>query len=351
MSRVGKLDRKWYFLLILALIGLIGFLDYESGAEMSFALFYLLPISVIARSKGTTLPTISFCAVLSAVLWFLAEFHGRVYSSVAFPIWNSFVRLSIFMAVGALIYYLKESDKKLGELNSYLQQINNEKNKFIGIAAHDLRSPIAGIHALSDILLLEKQDSGDSDLLEIINMIRRMSGNMLNMLKNLLDVSKIESGKIELNLKHQDYIEFIRRQIILSQLIANKKGISIIFNHEVDNLVISFDEHYLIEVIDNFLSNAIKYSDNGKQVLINVRLTDSKKVLTECIDSGNGIPEKEQNSLFNYFQTTSVRPTEGEQSTGLGLAIAKRIVILHDGEIGLKSELGKGSNFFYALPL
>jgi signal transduction histidine kinase len=115
--------------------------------------------------------------------------------------------------------------------------------------------------------------------------------------------------------------------------------------------MINFDNHYFSEAIDNFLSNAIKYSYNNSEIIVKISLPDDKHLLTEVIDKGKGIEEGEQQKLFNYFQKTSTRPTGGEISTGLGLAIAKKIITLHNGEIGVKSVLDQGSNFYFTLPI
>jgi len=166
-----------------------------------------------------------------------------------------------------------------------------------------------------------------------------------------LDVSKIESGKVELKLETQDYLSFIKKQISLNQILARHKNITILLSTDRDSIIADFDNHYLSEAIDNLLSNAIKYSYNNSEILVKISLPDDRKILTEVIDKGQGIPEAEQQNLFSYFHTTSTRPTGGETSTGLGLAIVKRIITLHKGAIEVKSVIGQGSNFYFTLPI
>jgi signal transduction histidine kinase len=293
---------------------------------------------------------IVICSVFASILWFLADYYTREYSNFFFPIWNAFVRLIMYSAIGLLLLYLKEKDKTLNLVNRNLKALNEEKNKFIGIAAHDLRSPVSGIYSLSDLLIDEYKNNVHPKVLELLNLIRTMSNNTLVVLKNLLDVSKIESGKVELKLKTQDYISFIKKQIFLNQILARHKNITISLQSRTDSIITDFDNHYLSEVIDNLLSNAIKYSYNNSEIIVKISFPENKQILTEVIDKGQGIPEAEQQRLFNYFQKTSTRPTGGETSTGLGLAIAKQIITLHDGEIGVKSVLDQGSNFFFTLP-
>ncbi len=332
------------------LIILIGFSDYETGSELSFSIFYLVPVILVASSTRAGKFLIIFMAVLAALTWFFADFLIHDYSRSFIPFWNAFVRFSIFLIIGLLIYNLKLQQRKIKIINEGLQNLNAEKNKFIGIAAHDLRSPISNIYSFTEILLLESNNKFDSENVRIINYIRELSENTLNLLKDLLDVSKIETGNVYFSLKLHDYIEFLKTKIFLNQLLADKKGIKIhLENHEAE-VAFFYDEKYLSEVVDNLLSNGIKFSNYNSEIIVRVTITSGGSILTEIIDHGIGIPLDEQDKLFQYFQRSSARPTGGEESTGLGLAIAKKIVSIHGGSIGVKSELDKGSNFYFELP-
>jgi len=352
MIVIGKLQNRSIVLVItLLIIAFIGFLDYITGEELSFSIFYLIPISLLSLYRGTTVSSPIISSIFASILWFIAEYYTGTYSSIFFAIWNGFVRLVIYMAIGILLLYLKEKDKRLNLVNSNLKALNEEKNKFIGIAAHDLRNPIGGINSLSELLIDEYKDTTQPRLIELLNFIKTLSSNTLVVLKELLDISKIESGKVELRLEKQDYLDFIKHQILLNQIIARHKNITIDLECQTDGIVIDFDRHYLSEAIDNLLSNAIKYSYDGSHIIVKVTSTDDRKILTEVIDKGKGIPEDEQHRLFNYFHKTSTQPTGGETSTGLGLAIVKKIITLHNGEIGVKSVPGQGSDFYYTLPI
>jgi signal transduction histidine kinase len=352
MIVIGKIENRLIILVIsLLIITLLGLLDYKTGEELSFSIFYLIPISLLSLYRGTKTISIIICTFFASITWFLAEYYTREYSNLFFPVWNGFARLVMYSAIGLLLLYLKEKDKKVNLANKNLKALNEEKNKFIGIAAHDLRSPIGGIYSLSDLLINEYKNNVHPKVFEVLDLIRTMSNNTLVVLQNLLDVSKIESGKVELKLVTQDYISFINQQIVLNQILANHKNINISLHSRSDSIMIAFDNHYLSEVTDNLLSNAIKYSYNNSEIIVKISLTDDRHLLTEVIDKGRGIPVAEQQKLFNYFQKTSIQPTGDEISTGLGLAIAKKIITLHNGEIGVKSISDQGSNFFFTLPV
>jgi signal transduction histidine kinase len=332
------------------LIVFIGFLDEVSGPETSFSIFYLIPIALLALYKDTQKTAIVVNSIFAAIVWLLADlFANHHYSYFLIPYWNSLVRLGIFAIVGLLLYSLKNKNKDLAETNKKLSDLNEEKNKYLGIAAHDLRNPIGGIYSLSDVLLTEKDSPLNSEMKEIVELIHRLSESTLDLLRELLDVSKIEAGKVDLNLTRQGYVSYLRENIRINQLLAQKKDIAIHLEAPEHEIPVQFDRHYLNEVINNLLTNAIKYSHPATAITVKV-LYANGQVRTEVTDAGVGIPQEEQRNLFTLFQKTSAQTTAGETSTGLGLAIAKKIVNLHRGEIGVTSEKDKGSTFYFTLP-
>jgi signal transduction histidine kinase len=353
MITVGKIQNRFFILLItLSVICVIGFIDYDTGSELSFSIFYIFPISFLALYKGTKANSVLIASAFAVLLCFIADNNTKEYSNLIFSIWNSFVRFLMFGTIGLLLLYLKEKDKKLRSANSKLQDLNDEKNRIIGIAAHDLRNPVSGIYSLSELLIDENKNSLQPKVLEVLNLIKTMSESTLVLLKNLLNVSTIESGKVDLKMECHNYVAFVKDQVMLNQILANHKDIQILLDAQPEDIEMNFDGHYLSEVIGNLLSNSIKYSYNSSEIHIHISLVNGKHVLTEVVDEGKGIALEEQQGLFNYFQTTSTKPTiSGDRSTGLGLAIVKKIVTLHQGEIGVKSVLNQGSNFYFTLPL
>ena len=349
-SSIDSINKYVVFFCCLVAILLIGYFDYITLPEFAFSFFYLIPIALLSIYKKSTLTEILFCTFLSTVLWFVADFSTREYSSLFYPIWNAFVRLLIFSSFGVLIFHLRMKQNKLDMINTNLNVINDEKNRIIGITAHDVRNPLSNIFAFSDLLITEHRDTVHPEVLEGLEVMRSASGDTLKVLENLLDLSKIESGVIKLKIQRQDYVSFVISQIALYKILSSSKNISVKFSAPSENILVDFDEHYLSEVTGNLLSNAIKYSAIGTEINVIVSV-DKNKVLTEVIDKGKGIPEKEQHKLFNYFQTASSKPTGGEKSTGLGLAIAKKIVLLHNGEIGLTSAANSGAVFYYSIPI
>ena len=350
ISKIQIKNKIVALLVTFLLILLIGVLDYISGVEMSFFIFYLIPILFIAIQDNSSSGVIIMNALLSSVVWFIAEYFLEVYTYPLIPYWNAFLRFIVFAIVGKLAFHLNQKHRMLVETNKELEHLNEEKNKLIGIAAHDLRNPISIIFSFSDLLLSNRFYKMDTNAGKIVEYIRETSSNTLILLEKLLDMSKIESASIEISLKVQDYIPFIKKYIAINQMLADKKKITFRFESDAKSILIPFDEHYLSEVLNNLFTNAIKYSYPESEIFVKVSNTADDTVKTEVIDTGEGIKKEEQAGLFGYFQKTSTKPTAGETSTGLGLAIAKKIVLEHKGIIGMTSKRKEGSNFYFELP-
>ncbi|MBT3358100.1 MAG: HAMP domain-containing histidine kinase [Rhodospirillales bacterium] len=239
------------------------------------------------------------------------------------------------------------SERRLQESEAELRELNELKNKFLGIAAHDLRNPINVIGGMSQMII--KLDLADEKKKEFIETINRVSGQMLNLLNDLLDISAIESGNFTLRPEMCDVADVIAERVDLIALNAETKNIEITTEiAEVPQF--AFDRERVAQVLDNLLGNAIKFSPEETTIHVTAKATDGFAWIA-IQDQGPGIPAEERDRLFGTFERLSVQPTGGEKSTGLGLAIVKKIVEAHDGEIFVESELGTGTCFTVALPL
>jgi len=258
--------------------------------------------------------------------------------------------LELNREVNNLQRQLIKEKNQLAETNNQLSLLNEEKNRILGIAAHDLRNPIGTILGFAQLLSQRLHKISSDDMNKFLSVIINSSNFSLNLLNDLLDISKIESGKVYLNYTRVNYIDFVKNIIEQNQVIARQKDITISFQQETNGFIARIDGQKIEQVLNNLLSNSIKYSEAGTDILIKLSVSDNF-FKTEVIDQGQGIPEDEIPKIFNPFQTTNVKSTAGEKSTGLGLAITKKIITEHGGEIHVESEPGKGSNFYFVLPL
>ncbi len=230
-----------------------------------------------------------------------------------------------------------------------LEKVITLKNKLLGTVTHDLRNPINAIQNVSWFLLDESEYMAEEHRL-FLKDIYEVSDYMSRLVDDLLDLSRIESGKLELNLRSDDYIHTVRESISINKPLAVKKGIELQAELPDESLMLSYDRNKVTQVINNLISNAIKFSHPKTKILIRVD-SQEKNVVTSIIDEGQGIPEKEIHQVFSEFSKLSIKPTGDEKSTGLGLAIAKRIVEGHHGDIWVNSKVGKGSAFCFRLPM
>ncbi|MBF0419253.1 MAG: hybrid sensor histidine kinase/response regulator [Magnetococcales bacterium] len=227
-----------------------------------------------------------------------------------------------------------------------LVELNQLKNKFLGMAAHDLRNPLNSICGLSDMLLNLKLT--EEEQRRFIQTIHNVGTQMSNLINDLLDVTVIESGQFDMHLKPGNLTQLLQSRMELFRFAAEKKSIHMHYE-PTPTRTITFDEDRLAQVIDNLLGNAIKFSNPGTQVTVSSG-QDADHIWFAVQDQGPGIPEEEHSRLFGAFQKLSARPTGKEKSTGLGLSIVKKICDAHHGTIIVTSELGKGSIFRVNLP-
>jgi len=325
----------------------IGILEWQTGYQLSFSVFYLLVLCFFALHKNVTRRQTIFLSIYTTVMALVIElFSSEPFSDKWIPYGNAFIRLTGYVIVTSLCYDLKVKHENVVELNDRLNNLNKEKNKIIGIAAHDLRNPFAAIQTISEMLMNGKRSKEELKFLDIIN---RISKNSLRLVDNLLNVSQIEMGVLQLSIQQHDYIDFVQNIIVFQQLLADNKNITIEFDCTFEEIYFGYDEAHIEQVLNNLVMNALKYSYPGSIITIRVSKTDMG-VLTEVIDNGVGIPGNEIGNLFNFFQRTSAKATSGEKGSGLGLSICKKIITTHGGSIHVKSVEGKGSNFYFYLP-
>ena len=252
-------------------------------------------------------------------------------------------------AFNFMVESLERKELQLREKIDELEALNRQKNEFVGVAAHDLRSPLAVIEMYSAFLLDEPAKALKEREREFLRVIALQSRFMLNLINDLLDVARIESGNLDLRPQAGDFLAFARRVAGLQAVLAERRGIEVTVEDGDAPCTAVFDASRLEQVLNNLIGNAVKFSGDGTRVTVRVECA-SGGVRVSVADQGPGIPAGEQRTIFKEFHRGTVKPAAGERSTGLGLAIARRIVEAHGGTIGVESEVGKGSTFFFTLP-
>lgn len=233
-----------------------------------------------------------------------------------------------------------------------LSQANAEKNKFLGLAANDLRNPLASIYQLSRFLSDGTVGPLPPDQLDLVQTIYSTSQSMLGMVNELLDVVSIESGELKLNIEPTNVGSLVDRCVYVMNIEATKKRSLLQFTPPATPIVCQLDAAKVKQVIDNLLTNAVKYSPPGSTIGVHLHLAEDGSTFSIAVrDQGPGIPENERHKLFKDFGRLSVQPTGGEKSTGLGLAICRKIVDAHAGAITAENQPTGGCEFRVTLPV
>jgi len=238
---------------------------------------------------------------------------------------------------------------ELAKANKALEEANQLKTELLGIAAHDLKNPLFSIITFADMLLDPYASMADKQT-QFLLLIKDLAHRMHHIINDLLNSMTIESGKVKLNMRLLDLGQLGMLMAEVSSVRAEQKGQHLTSQIEY-GCIVKGDEERLKEIMDNLISNAIKYSPHGKAIEVRICRRD-KHVVFEVKDEGQGFSEDEKEKLFKKFQRLTAKPTGGESSTGLGLAIVKQLVEMHGGRVWAKSEgFGKGSVFAFELPL
>ena len=256
--------------------------------------------------------------------------------------------VSLLIAFG-FIYYLWKQRQIINKQNALLTQVNATKNQFFSIIAHDLRGPVVAFQNLSKKINYLNQKGKEGDVNRMLHQVDFAAKNLNDLLDNLLSWSLIQENAFpyqptSVNLKELSTEIY---QLYLPQ--AKSKGIKL-KQHIFADFIVKADRNSLSTIIRNLISNAIKYTDSGDEVRIIAKKIRGKIEL-RIEDTGRGIPHDIRTKLFLLNEEKIVEGTKGEKGTGLGLVLCKNFVDLNNGEIFVKSQLGKGTLFSVSLPI
>lgn len=245
---------------------------------------------------------------------------------------------------------LQKSLNDLEKMNIFLKDANNHKNRFLSAMSHELRTPLNAILGFSTTLKMQYYGELNDKQHEYTDLINESGRHLLSLIDEILDITKIDSGVIELKYGNVEINPFIKNLITKMNASFYEKNIKIETNLDPKLEFIIVDPSKLKQIINNLLSNALKFTDKGGKISVKtIKQYDNIKISIK--DNGIGIPENEQTKIFQEFYKTEEVRIKAIGGTGIGLSLTKRLVEMHDGQIGFKSTKGKGSEFWVILPI
>lgn len=245
---------------------------------------------------------------------------------------------------------LNNVTRQLYKKNAELEKANNLKRHFIGTAAHDLRNPIGNIINFGELLQQQIKNEISEKQNNFLSIMIKMAKSSIEILNDILELTEIESTSLTLKLEQRDVLIYLVDIVEVFKYQARKKNIEITFLKPDFPIITNVNTGAFQQVMNNYLSNAIKYSHQNTFITVGVEKKEGfYKFYVR--DEGQGIAEKELDKLFKPFSKTNTLPTAGEKSTGLGLAIVKKIAEAHNGTVEVQSNIGKGSIFYFNLPV
>jgi signal transduction histidine kinase len=246
-------------------------------------------------------------------------------------------------------YELKQEKEEIEKKRKELEELNATKDKFFSIIAHDLKNPFNTVIGLSELLLYRYDSYDEEKIKEFIGQINKFSSNAYNLLDNLLQWARSQTGRIKINKSQVNICKLADENVFLLQDKANEKNIQLL--NEVDGSLICWvDKNMINTVIRNLISNALKFTDENGFVKVVSEDWDDDRVKISVVDNGIGMDEEDIPKLFNITTNFSSEGTNSEVGTGLGLILCKEFVEKNDGRIWAESEKGKGSTFSFTIP-
>ncbi|MEO8594273.1 MAG: ATP-binding protein [Candidatus Solibacter sp.] len=242
---------------------------------------------------------------------------------------------------------LQAANQQLADRNQEVERASRMKSEFLSRMSHEFRTPLNGITGYSELLAEESAGPLNETQKRFLGHIEKGATHLLELISEILDLSRIESGRIEIQRENIRFSEALAEVAPALRPLAAAKNIEL--DERAQSVVVCADRVRLKQILFNLLSNAVKFTAQGGQVWVESS-TDHQYVTVSVCDTGIGIPGEEQEAIFEEFYQVRANKSSFSEGTGLGLAITKKLVVLHGGKIWVESEQGKGSRFSFTLP-
>jgi len=269
--------------------------------------------------------------------------------------WWAYCLYLLIILVSILIVYRFQLNRQLIQREATrLRELNVIKSQLYSNITHEFRTPLTVIMGMADNLKTKLRPGDKARFEESLDMIKRSGGNLLHLVNQMLDLSKLESDKLELQPVLEDIIPYLQYITESFRSLAESRGIKLTFYNETEEVIMDFDQDKIFKIISNLLTNALKFTSRGGKVIFHVKKskeTTPAKLIIKIKDDGMGIPAEELPKIFDRFYQVDASSTRPGEGTGLGLALTSELINLMKGIIKVKSQPGQGSEFTVTLPI
>ncbi len=251
----------------------------------------------------------------------------------------------LFTKLSYIEFVLKQKADTLLILEK-IAKLERQKDDFIAVASHELKTPLTSVKAYTHLLKSRAQKANDAESLRYVEKVNNQLDKMITLINDLLDITKIDSGRLRLNNEYFSMKDLVEEAVADEKENSNRKIIAKTQNSKD----IYGDKERILQVLHNFLTNAIKYSPSDKKIIVSMKANN--KQVTVCVqDFGIGISKENQETIFQRFYREGGEMESTFPGMGIGLYISSEIVMRHNGRIWVESKKGKGSKFYFSLPL
>lgn len=284
----------------------------------------------------------------AAVAVVLLCFTSMIYAGT--HIESIIIMCTFVILLGIFIFKMQAQNKVLEETNRQLAEVDRMKTEFLANVSHELRTPLTVIMGYSELLLERMAEDRDAATnRKFVETVYRKSEDLLNLINDLIELSRIESGRIEMKLTRFSFVEAVNETVEELSTNAVKKQHTVEVTHDDPSLVIEADRGKLKQIIANLVHNAIKYTPAGGRISVRTYVNHHGYCI-EVEDNGIGMSEEQIRQLYQPFKQANSSYNKKYEGFGLGLAITKSLIQYHRGTISVCSRLGEGSRFTVELP-
>jgi signal transduction histidine kinase len=315
-----------------SIVLLVGVLDYITGRELAFSIFYLIPVSLAAWRSGRRVAIAA--ALASGLSWFWCDAHFQHYSQPFFLYWNAGVRLGIFLVVAFAVSALRSAIQRQQELTEFV--------------VHDLRSPVTNVSAALQLL----EETSDEDVRpQLVTMASRSCRRLMRLVDSLTDLGRLESGKMPLHVQMVGVSTLVEEACNDVALWAEMEQVALVQEIAPGLGPVRADPDLARRVLENLLGNALKFSPAGSVVRVRAGPYGPNAIIFRVTDQGPGIPQEWASRAFDKYAQVLARKAGAPVGSGLGLTFCRMAIVGQEGQIWIEQRDEPGTTIAFTLPL